>query len=207
MREQQYTRRAIRLSMSCSQSPDRDAEEGRQAGQTECSVPILPLQGRQGQDRGLEARSSQNPSGLQRAFEWFCRKFVNLAPIFQTQLVLDTHKAVADTQTIAADTKVMVADAKAVVANTQTVVANTQTVVANTQTVVADTQITVTNTQSIVTDTQTMVADIHRNMLTGQKGTSDQNDSVGATSYSQIIECLPMSRLKPGQQYSLLWGP
>jgi hypothetical protein len=139
--------------MSRLQSPDRDAKEGRQAGQTECSVPILPLQGRQGQDRGLEARSSPNPSGFQRAFNSFSRKFVNLAPVFQTQLVLDTHKAVADTQTVAVDTK----------------------------TVVVDTKVAVTNTQSIVTDTQMMVADIHRNMLTGQKGASDQNDSVGAT--------------------------
>jgi hypothetical protein len=149
--------------MSRLQSPDRDAKEGRQAGQTECSVPILPLQGRQGQDRGLEAGSCQNPSGLQCAFDWSYREFLNLAPIFQTQLVLDTHKAVADTQTVAVDTK---------------------TVVVNTQTVVADTKVAVTNTESIVTDTQTMVADMHRNMLTGQKGTSDQNDSVGATSYS-----------------------
>jgi hypothetical protein len=97
---------------------------------------------------------------------------VNLAPIFQTQLVLDTHKAVADTQTVAVDTK-----------------------------------IAVTNTQSIVTDTQTMVADMHRNMLTGQKGISDQNDSVGATCYSQTTDYLRLPRLKPGQQYSLLWGP
>jgi hypothetical protein len=69
----------------------------------------------------------------------------------------------------------------------------------------------VANTQTIVTDaktaaakTQKMVADIHQNMLTGQKGASDQNDSVGATCYSQTIEYLPMFRLNPGQQYPLL---
>jgi hypothetical protein len=62
------------------------------------------------------------------------------------------------------------------VTNTQAMVAGAQMTVTDTQMMVADTKITVSNTQ-------TMVADIHRNMLTGQKGTSSQNDSVGATCY------------------------
>ena len=44
-------------------------------------------------------------------FDWFFSEFSNLAyPFFQTQLVLDTHMAVADTKTVAVDTQTMVAD-------------------------------------------------------------------------------------------------
>jgi hypothetical protein len=89
----------------------------------------------------------------------FCWESSNLGIPFQTELAIDTNIRVADTQTT--------------VTNTQTMVADTKTTVTNTETMVADTKMTVTNTQ-------TMVADMHRNMLTGQKSTSD---SVGATCY------------------------
>jgi hypothetical protein len=125
----------------------------------------------------LEAGPGQDSSGLQRAFEWFYWEFMNLGSSFQTQLVLDTHKAVAD--------------ARATIANTETVVADTQT--------------KVTDTQTIVADTQTMVADIHRKVLAGQEGTSSQNHSVGVTYYSQISEYLRLPRPEPGQRYSILW--
>ena len=93
-----------------------------------------------------------------------------MAP-FQTELAIDTNMRVADTQRV----------------------------VANTQLTVTNTQLTVTNTQLAVTNTQTMVADIHRNMLTGQKGTSDQDRHVGATCYPLVTEYLPFPRLRPGQ--------
>jgi hypothetical protein len=90
---------------------------------------------------------------------------VILASAFQTQLAIDTHMTAADTKTTAVDTKTMVADTKTVVADTKTV----------------------------VVDTQTMVADIHRKILTGQEGTSGQNNSVGATCYSPTQESLPIT--------------
>ena len=49
----------------------------------------------------------------------------------------------------------------------------------NTHVVVADTKTVVTDTQTVVVDTQTMVADIHRNVLAGSEGSSNQNNLVG----------------------------
>ena len=62
--------------------------------------------------------------------------------------------------------------------DTNATVADTKTVVVGTQTMVAD-------TQTKVSDTQAMIVDIHRKVLTGQEGTSGQNDSVSATSIYQ----------------------
>ena len=58
----------------------------------------------------------------------------------------------------------------------------------------------------LVIDIHMMVADVHQNMLTGQESPSGQHHSVGATR-SSITECLPPSRLKPGQRYRIVWGP
>jgi hypothetical protein len=71
--------------------------------------------------------------------------------------------------------------------------------VTNTQTMVADAQALAADTHTTVADTQTMVADMHRKVMTGQEGTSGQNNSVGVACCPQITECLPSSRLKPGQ--------
>jgi hypothetical protein len=101
----------------------------------------------------LEAGPGQDPSSLQRTFEWFWWEFMNSTSFLQTQLAIDTHMTTADT-------KVMVA---------------------NTQTVVVDTQTTAVDTKTMVTDTQTMVAGIYRKVLTGQEGTPGQNHSVSAT--------------------------
>jgi hypothetical protein len=80
------------------------------------------------------------------------------------------------------------------------VVTDTHVVVTDTQTVVAGTHSVVAGTHTVVADTHTMVADIHRSVLTGREGSSGQNNSVGAISYPSITECLPLSRLKPGQR-------
>jgi hypothetical protein len=84
-----------------------------------------------------------------------------------------------------------VADAQATVTNTQSMVADAKVTVTNTQSMVADTQMAVVNTQS-------MVADMHRSM---QKGSSDQNCSVGGSRHPQATQCLPSPRHKPGQQH------
>jgi hypothetical protein len=128
----------------------------------------------------------------------FCWESANLVP-FQAELSIDTNMRVADTQAMVADTQTMVVDARMTISNTQTTVTNTETMVAETQMTVANTQTMVADTQTTVTSTQTMVADMHRNMLTGQKATSSQNNSVGATCYLQTMECLLSPRLKPGQ--------
>jgi hypothetical protein len=129
----------------------------------------------------LESGTFQAPSRLQCEPNQSCWESANLAAPLQTELAIDTNVRVADTQT-------MVADTRTTITNTQTIVADTQMTVTNTQTMVADAQIAVTDTQTMVADTkmtvsntQTMVADMHRNMLTGQKGTSGQNDLVSAT--------------------------
>jgi hypothetical protein len=57
------------------------------------------------------------------------------------------------------------------------------------------------DTNMVVTDTQTMVADMHRNMLTGQEGSSARNHSVGTTCYPSKTECLPSPRLESGQRF------
>jgi hypothetical protein len=71
----------------------------------------------------------------------------------------------------------------------------------DTNIVVVDTHGLVADAHMAVTNTETMVADMHRNMFTGQKDASDQNDSVGAICYSLTTERSPSPRLKPGQGY------
>ena len=65
----------------------------------------------------MEAGLSQDPSGLQRAFDRFSRKFANFTSPFQTQLGIDTHMAVSDTKTVVVDTQTVVVDTKTMVAD------------------------------------------------------------------------------------------
>ena len=103
--------------MSQSQNLGGDPEEGRQARQAECSLPVHPREGRQGEDSGLEAGPRQGPSRLQRMSNRSCWVFVNLVALFQTELAIDTnivvagtHAVVSDTHTVVGDTHTMVAD-------------------------------------------------------------------------------------------------
>jgi hypothetical protein len=119
---------------------------------------------------------------VRRSVSWV---FTNLPVLFQTELAIDTH--------------MMVTDTKAVVVNTRKIVKDTQVVVANTQTMIADAQVVVSNTQATVADTHVLVADIHRKVLTGQGGTSNENHSVCVARFSSTREYLPSFRFKPGQ--------
>ena len=67
---------------------------------------------------------------------------------------------------------------------------DTNMTVVGTHGVVADTHMMVSGTQAVVADAHTMIADIHRNVVTGQEGTSGQNHSVGAIFDSSITKYL-----------------
>ena len=59
--------------------------------------------------------------------------------------------------------------------------------------------LTLTFQTELVVNTNAMVMEIHRNVVTGQAGTSGQHRSVSAAYCPSMTECSPSPRLNPGQ--------
>ena len=59
----------------------------------------------------------------------------------------------------------------------------------------------------LAVNTNAMVLEIHRNVVTGQAGTSGQHRSVSAVYYSSTTEYSPSPRLNPGQLPRTPSGP